>query len=50
VPREPFSFGGTKQSRFGAGDLTGAGGVELWTQLKKITSKWTTQSDATWMS
>jgi len=50
VPREPFSFGGTKQSRFGAGDMTGAGGVELWTQLKKITSKWTMQSDATWMS
>jgi malonate-semialdehyde dehydrogenase (acetylating)/methylmalonate-semialdehyde dehydrogenase len=50
VPREPFSFGGTKQSRFGAGDLTGAGGVELWTQLKKITSKWSAQSDASWMS
>jgi malonate-semialdehyde dehydrogenase (acetylating)/methylmalonate-semialdehyde dehydrogenase len=50
VPREPFSFGGTKQSRFGAGDLTGAGGVELWTQLKKITSKWASQSDASWMS
>jgi malonate-semialdehyde dehydrogenase (acetylating) / methylmalonate-semialdehyde dehydrogenase len=50
VPREPFSFGGTKQSRFGAGDMTGAGGLELWTQLKKITSKWAPQSDATWMS
>jgi len=50
VPREPFSFGGTKQSRFGHGDITGAGGVELWTQLKKITSKWALQPDATWMS
>ena len=50
VPREPFSFGGTKHSRFGHGDMTGAGGVELWTQLKKITSKWALQSDASWMS
>ena len=25
VPREPFSFGGTKGSRFGHGDITGAG-------------------------
>ena len=50
VPREPFSFGGTKTSRFGHGDITGAGGVELWTQLKKITSKWAPQSDASWMS
>jgi malonate-semialdehyde dehydrogenase (acetylating) / methylmalonate-semialdehyde dehydrogenase len=50
VPREPFSFGGTKSSRFGTGDITGAGGVEHWTQLKKITSKWAAQLDATWMS
>src|SRR5690606_11403244 len=28
VPREPFSFGGTKASRFGHGDITGSGGVE----------------------
>jgi len=50
VPREPFSFGGTKTSRFGHGDITGAGGVEFWSQLKKITSKWAQQSDASWMS
>jgi malonate-semialdehyde dehydrogenase (acetylating)/methylmalonate-semialdehyde dehydrogenase len=49
VPREPFSFGGTKASRFGHGDITGSGGVELWTKLKKITSKWG-QSDGSWMS
>jgi malonate-semialdehyde dehydrogenase (acetylating) / methylmalonate-semialdehyde dehydrogenase len=49
VPREPFSFGGTKASRFGAGDITGRGGVELWTHLKKITTKWAVQPDATWM-
>ena len=50
VPREPFSFGGTKASRFGSGDITGRGGVEHWTHLKKITSKWATQPDASWMS
>jgi malonate-semialdehyde dehydrogenase (acetylating) / methylmalonate-semialdehyde dehydrogenase len=49
VPREPFSFGGTKASRFGHGDITGAGGVELWTKLKKVTAKWG-QSDGSWMS
>ncbi len=50
VPREPFSFGGTKASRFGAGDMTGAGGVELWSFLKKVTSKWSIAPDANWMS
>jgi malonate-semialdehyde dehydrogenase (acetylating) / methylmalonate-semialdehyde dehydrogenase len=50
VPREPFSFGGTKASRFGHGDMTGAGGVELWTQVKKVTSKWAKAPDGTWMS
>ncbi len=50
VPREPFSFGGAKDSRFGLGDMTGRGGVELWTQLKKITTKWELQSDANWMT
>jgi malonate-semialdehyde dehydrogenase (acetylating)/methylmalonate-semialdehyde dehydrogenase len=49
VPREPFSFGGTKASRFGHGDITGAGGLELWTKLKKVTSKWG-RSDGSWMS
>ncbi|HKP56556.1 MAG TPA: CoA-acylating methylmalonate-semialdehyde dehydrogenase [Polyangiales bacterium] len=49
VPREPFSFGGSKGSRFGHGDITGQGGVELWTKLKKITSKWGS-SDGSWMS
>ena len=50
VPREPFSFGGCKDSRFGAGDITGRGGVELWSYLKKITTKWQLQPDASWMS
>lgn len=50
VPREPFSFGGTRASRFGHGDITGQGGVELWTELKKVTTKWEMQSDLNWMS
>ncbi len=50
VPREPFSFGGTKSSRFGVGDITGRGGVEFWSHLKKITTKWDLQPDTNWMS
>ena len=50
VPREPFSFGGTKGSRFGHGDITGMGGVELWTKLKKVTAKWAEIENASWMS
>ena len=50
VPREPFSFGGTKLSKFGHGDITGPSAVDFWSDRKKITSKWTAQLDATWMS
>jgi malonate-semialdehyde dehydrogenase (acetylating)/methylmalonate-semialdehyde dehydrogenase len=50
VPREPFSFGGTKESRFGHGDITGAGGVEFWSNRKKITTKWALHADKNWMS
>jgi len=50
VPREPFSFGGTKHSKFGHGDITGRPALEFWTDLKKITTKWALQPDATWMS
>ncbi len=50
VPRDPFSFGGTKESRFGQGDITGPGAVELWSQLKKITTRWAPSPDASWMS
>ncbi|NBO37235.1 methylmalonate-semialdehyde dehydrogenase (CoA acylating) [bacterium] len=42
VPREPFSFGGTKQSRFGHGDITGRSGLDFWSDLKKITTTWPT--------
>jgi malonate-semialdehyde dehydrogenase (acetylating)/methylmalonate-semialdehyde dehydrogenase len=50
VPREPFSFGGSKDSKFGACDITGDSSLDFWTQRKKITIKWSEQSDATWMS
>ncbi len=50
VPRDPFSFGGTKDSRFGQGDITGPGALELWSQLKKITTRWAPSPDASWMS
>jgi malonate-semialdehyde dehydrogenase (acetylating)/methylmalonate-semialdehyde dehydrogenase len=50
VPRDPFSFGGTKASKYGHGDITGPGGVELWSNLKKITKKWAVSSDTNWMS
>ena len=33
VPREPFSFGGILQSKFGdCSDITGEGGINFWTQ------------------
>jgi malonate-semialdehyde dehydrogenase (acetylating) / methylmalonate-semialdehyde dehydrogenase len=50
VPRDPFSFGGTKDSRFGQGDITGPGALDLWSQLKKITTRWAPSPDASWMS
>ncbi len=50
VPREPFSFGGRKQSKFGAGDITGLGSLPLWSDLKKITTKWKDAGKRDWMS
>ena len=50
VPREPFSFGGTKESKFGHGDITGESALDFWSNQKKITTKWSEQKDATWMS
>jgi malonate-semialdehyde dehydrogenase (acetylating) / methylmalonate-semialdehyde dehydrogenase len=49
VPREPFSFGGTFDSKFGHGDITGAPGVEFWSDLKKVTTKWSMPLDKNWM-
>ncbi|SEU41684.1 methylmalonate-semialdehyde dehydrogenase [acylating] [Myxococcus fulvus] len=50
VPREPFSFGGTGESRFGHGDITGVSSLDFWTQLKKVTRKWSARTDGSWMS
>lgn len=50
VPREPFSFGGWNSSRFGYGDITGMDGIRFWTNLKKITTKWTASAANNWMS
>jgi malonate-semialdehyde dehydrogenase (acetylating)/methylmalonate-semialdehyde dehydrogenase len=40
VPREPFSFGGWNESKFGVNDITGRSSIEFWTQLKKTSTKW----------
>jgi malonate-semialdehyde dehydrogenase (acetylating)/methylmalonate-semialdehyde dehydrogenase len=50
VPREPFSFGGWNESRFGIGDITGEDGIRFWTQQKKITQKWSASAAQNWMS
>jgi malonate-semialdehyde dehydrogenase (acetylating)/methylmalonate-semialdehyde dehydrogenase len=50
VPREPFSFGGWNESRFGVGDITGKSSIGFWTQLKKVTTKWNPESKVNWMS
>ena len=50
VPREPFSFGGWNDSKFGVGDITGRGSIELWTQAKKMTTKWNREAGTNWMS
>ncbi len=50
VPREPFSFGGWNESKFGAGDITGKSSIEFFTKPKKTTIKWNPESRANWMS
>jgi len=50
VPREPFSFGGWNDSKFGVGDITGRGSIEFWTQSKKFTTKWNKEAGVNWMS
>ena len=50
VPREPFSFGGWNDSRFGVGDITGKSSIEFWTKMKKTTTKWNPESRSGWMS
>mgnify|MGYP001997274975 FL=1 len=50
VPREPFSFGGWNDSRFGVGDITGKSSINFWTRLKKRTTKWNKGAKRNWMS
>ena len=50
VPREPFSFGGWNESKFGVGDITGKSSIEFWTQNKKTTTKWNPEDKRDWMS
>jgi malonate-semialdehyde dehydrogenase (acetylating)/methylmalonate-semialdehyde dehydrogenase len=50
VPREPFSFGGWNESKFGVGDITGRGSIEFWTKSKKTTTKWSREAGANWMA
>ena len=50
VPREPFSFGGWNESKFGVCDITGKSSIEFWTKLKKTTIKWNPESKTNWMN
>ena len=50
VPREPFSFGGWNESKFGSGDITGKSSIEFWTKLKKTTTKWNPEARTNWKS
>ncbi|MDB5278468.1 MAG: mmsA [Ferruginibacter sp.] len=50
VPREPFSFGGWNESKFGVGDITGKSSIQFWTRLKKSTAKWNAEAGVNWMS
>jgi malonate-semialdehyde dehydrogenase (acetylating)/methylmalonate-semialdehyde dehydrogenase len=50
VPREPFSFGGWNESKYGVGDITGKSSIGFWTKLKKSTTKWNPEAGINWMS
>jgi len=50
VPREPFSFGGWNESKFGVSDITGKSSIEFWTQIKKTSTKWNPEAGINWMS
>ena len=47
VPREPYSFGGWNESKYGHGDITGRSGMEFLTNLKKVSARWPESTD-TW--
>lgn len=50
VPREPFSFGGIKESKFGYGDINGKSSLDFWSHLTKITTKYSGENKIDWMS
>lgn len=50
VPREPFSFGGWNESKFGTGDITGKSSLAFWSKIKKTTTKWQPEAGMNWMS
>ena len=50
VPREPYSFGGWNESKFGVCDITGVSSIEFWTKIKKATTKWNPEDRTNWMS
>ncbi|KAJ3278332.1 hypothetical protein HK104_002430 [Borealophlyctis nickersoniae] len=50
VPREPFSFGGINDSKFGDGDITGDGAMEFFTFRRKVTQKWAIPEEKTWLN
>ena len=50
VPRDPFSFGGIKGSKYGHGDITGESSLEFWANLRKLTTKWNPEDKTDWMS
>ncbi|MEW5821648.1 MAG: CoA-acylating methylmalonate-semialdehyde dehydrogenase [Cyanobacteriota bacterium] len=50
VPREPFSFGGWNDSKYGIEDITGRSSIEFWTKPKKRTTKWNPEDKCGWMS
>ncbi len=50
VPRDPFSFGGLKASKFGLGDITGFDSLPLYINKQKVTTKWNPKDKKDWMS
>ena len=50
VPREPFSFGGIKESKFGYGDINGKSSLDFWSNLIKVTTKYSSDNKIDWMS
>jgi len=48
VPREPFSFGGLEgsKSKYGEHDITGQEGLNFFSTLRKVTTKWSANPDA----